>query len=59
MQRFDIWYWRKYRRNGPLCEGVFRIQTRILSWDRTKRNKIFLVAGVFLLVWYFYRLELI
>ena len=24
MQRFDLWYWRKYKKQGPLCQAIFR-----------------------------------
>ena len=41
IQRFDTWYYLRYRRQGPLTEGIWRIQQRFVSLNQQRKRQIF------------------
>lgn len=45
-QRFDMWYYRKYRKTSPITENLAKIQGKLAKHQTTKRNKRIVLACV-------------
>jgi len=50
--KFEMYYFRKYRRSSPLIESAFRLQQKFLGLDIRTKRKILLI-GIVLGVAYF------
>jgi len=57
MQKFDVWYFLKYRRQGPLTEAVFRLQQKMVSLDPLTKRRIIAVTVAIILVYYCLKIE--
>ena len=59
MQRFDVWYFLKYRRQGPLTETVFRLQQNLISLDPLTKRRILVATIAIVAVYYCLKIEVI
>ena len=59
IQKFDLWYWRKYNVQGPLSRGLFRAQENFQNLSVYRRRQVILVGAAIVSVWSLYRLEMI
>ena len=57
IQEFDLYYWRKTRRQGPLSEGLFRFQQRMISLDPLTKRRIIAVTVAIILAYYCLKIE--
>lgn len=40
IQRFDMWYYMKYKKQGPLTQGIWKFQQSLLRIDHRKKRQI-------------------
>ena len=59
IQKFDLWWWRKYGVQGPLSRGLFRTQENFQNLSVYRRRQVILVGAAIVSVWSLYRLEMI
>ena len=59
IQKFDLWYWRKYNVQGPLSRGLFNAQQNMQGLSVYRRRQVILVGGAIVSVWSLYRLGMI
>ena len=59
IQKFDLWWWRKFRTQGPLSRGIFRAQQNMQSLSVYRRRQIILAGAAVCGVWYLYKLGMI
>ena len=41
IQRFDIWYYMRYRKQGPVTEAIWKLQQRFVSLNQQRKRQIF------------------
>jgi len=49
-EKFDMWYYRKYRKTSPLTENLAKVQRKISKYQSTKRRRRMLLVGVIIFV---------
>lgn len=49
-EKFDMWYYRKYRKTSPITENLAKVQRKISKFQSTKRRRRLLLVSVVLLV---------
>lgn len=49
-EKFDMWYYRKYRKTSPITENLAKFQRKISKYQSTKRRRRLLLVGVILFV---------
>lgn len=49
-QKFDMWYFRKYRKHSPLTENVAKIQSKIGSKMSKRKRRVLLFSVIFGLI---------
>ena len=59
IQKFDLWWWRKFRTQGPLSRGIFRAQQNMQSLSVYRRRQIILAGAAVCGVWYLHKLGMI
>ena len=59
LQKFDVWYWKKTGRESVLCSAIWKCQLKITNLDQHQRNKLLLIGGVLVFIWYLFRFEVI
>lgn len=55
IQKFDLWYWRKYNVQGPLSRGLFRAQQNIQGLSVYRRRQLILIGGIIVSIWSLHR----
>ena len=59
IQKFDLYYWRKFRRQGPITNLLFRIQQNFQNMPIHKRRQVILGGAAVVAVWYCFEMGLI
>ena len=59
IQKFDLYYWRKFRRQGPITNLLFRIQQSFQNMPMHKRRQVILGGAAVVAVWYCFEMGLI
>ena len=59
MQKFDVWYFLKYRRQGPLTEAIFRLQQNLISLDPLTKRRIMIVTIAIIVAYYCLKIEVL
>ena len=59
IQKFDLYYWRKFRRQGPITNTLFRIQQNFQNMPIHKRRQVILGGAAVVAVWYCFEMGLI
>ena len=59
IQKFDLYYWRKFRKQGPITSMLFRIQQNFQSMPIHRRRQVILGGAAVVAVWYCFELGLL
>tara|TARA_Y100001936_G_scaffold195666_1_gene195959 strand:+ start:3225 stop:3713 length:489 start_codon:yes stop_codon:yes gene_type:complete len=57
IQSFDLWWFRRYRTQGPLSQGLFRMQQNIHGLSVYRRRQLILGGAMVVAIWYCLKLE--
>ena len=49
-QRFDMWYYRKYRKHSPLTENMAKIQSRVGPKMSKRKRRILLISVILIFI---------
>lgn len=59
INKFDLWYWRKYRKESFLANAIWKSQSQIMGIDKQRKRQIIMIFLVCVTLYYMLRLELI
>ncbi|KEQ56545.1 hypothetical protein SCCGRSA3_02034 [Marine Group I thaumarchaeote SCGC RSA3] len=59
INKFDLWYWRKYKKESVLANAIWKSQSQIMGMDKQRKRQIFVIFLAVVVAYYFVRLELL
>lgn len=59
INRFDLWYWRRYKKDSVLANAIWKSQGQIMGIDKQRKRQIFVIFLVAVALYYMIRLEII
>jgi len=59
IQKFDLYYWRRFRKEGPIASMLFRIQQNFQNMPIHRRRQIILGSAAVITVWYCFEMGLL
>ena len=59
INKFDMWYWRKYKKESVLANAIWKSQSKFMGIDKQRKRQIIVLFLVGVVIYYVVRLELV
>jgi hypothetical protein len=59
INKFDMWYWKKYRKESVLANAIWKSQSKFMGIDKQRKRQIIVLFLVGVVIYYVIRLELV